>query len=383
MSRSLAPICLLPPSLDTAWKGLAPPAATHQVPRRGDGAIEVATPLFWFDPPWHRLAIETADALATAVANCGITVSALRRDLAPPEATSRFFEPSESIRAETGPQASRPTACSRLLPYRPERYGLSLKDFQGSGIIDLRLAVGRDETGAHAFSQQQIQRWEAALDATPVAGGGWVPAATFPPDVISLEHLGSKILQLRKLAPSAAVFVSLGPFRVAEEIGGLLVPHADVRQLPDGVIVRFDQAGLTPLQLAQQTRRVRACIDAAGQSQLPLWVVPGSVSADDAAKLVALGASGVAVDAWCLPLIEELSQPAEASSAGYEATQRGVVISNVAGYAQLTRWVTETLQPRADRFLGLCRSIHPDPEQRLGSFDREWAESLGIAWLGS
>ncbi len=370
MRDSLSPLCLLPPSIDQGWRGLAPPATFYAIERPGMSPVQLPTPLFWFDPPWHLLTVETADALAASVANTGVTVSALSRDLAAPGGHSAFLNLASTDRE------------SRILPYRPERYGLIADDFDHCSIIDLRLAISRDESGAHVFSQNQIQRWEATTDASPVAGGSWVPATTMPPDVISLDELGSKILQLRKLAPSAAVFVSVGPFRVANEIQRLLRPTDDLQRHPDGIIVRLDQAQLAPLQLAQQTRRIRKCLDSMERKAFPFWLVPGSISADDAARLVALGADAIAVDRWCDVLVQELAEPSEATASSFGYSSRGIVIAGDSAKQRLGSWVESVLAPNVSRFQGLCRSINPNAAERLGSYDPQWAGALGVPLLG-
>ncbi len=370
MTDKLAPLCLLPPTLDTSWIGLAPHGTSHTISRRNDTPLELATPLFWFDPPWHVLPIETADALAHAVAKVGITVSALHRDVSSPGSQSHFFA------------ADVPVSAPRMLPYRPERYGLSPEDFDDCGIVDVRLNVCRDETGAHVYSQSQIQRWEATTDASPVAGGSWVPATTFPPDVVSPDNLGPKLSQLRTLARGAAIFVSLGPFRLAEELNRFLARQTDERQMPDGVIVRLDQATLSPLQLAQHTLHIRKLVDTLGQEGLPLWIAPESITPDDAARLIAIGASGVAVDSWCAEFVEELVNPSEATAASFGYTANGIVISGESARSRLNAWVSDALTPRVARFNGLCRSLNSDPAHRLGSFDREWSKALGVKYVG-
>lgn len=370
MTDKLAPLCLLPPTLDTSWIGLAPHEASHKISRRNNKPLELATPLFWFDPPWHLLPIETADALADAVARVGITVSALHRDVSAPDSQSNFF-------------TSNGSGCApRMLPYRPERYGLSPEDFDDCGIVDVRLNVCRDATGAHVYSQSQIQRWEATTDASPVAGGSWVPATTFPPDVESPDHLGPKLSQLRSLAPGAAIFISLGPFRLVEELKRFLAQQSDGQRMPDGVIVRLDQATLTPLKLAQQTLRLRKLVDEIGEKGLPLWIAPENATPDDAARLIALGASGVAVDSWCDEFVEELANPSEAMAASFGYHANGIVISGESARSRLNDWVSDVLTPMVARFNGLCRSLHPDPAMRLCSFDREWSKALGVKYVG-
>ncbi len=154
----------------------------------------------------------------------------------------------------------------------------------------------RDDTGRFAYSASQIERWEATPSDHPVSGGGWVPSATFPPDVISLQQLGGKFEQLRMLSPSAAVFVSIGPWRLEKELPAVVACQ------PDGVILRLDELQSDQsdgMELAALTRHARRLVDQAGSRQIPLWIVPGPISVLDAVKLIALGASAVAIDQWC------------------------------------------------------------------------------------
>ena len=61
-----------------------------------------------------------------------------------------------------------------MIPYRPERYGLSDRDFDGAAVVDVRLAMRRDSTGRFAFTHaEEIGRWEAT-QAGVAAGGRWL-----------------------------------------------------------------------------------------------------------------------------------------------------------------------------------------------------------------
>ena len=355
----LAQLYLLPPKVTTPWTGAEGLSVRSSIARKGCTPLTLNLPLFWYDPPWYLLPTQLADELAVAVAQLGVMVSAMSSDLVPPSTAPMLFadqtsEPSESEDEDDEPIVHEPTFLPRMVPYRPERYGLSPGDFDHSWLIDVRLMMSRDASGRFAYSPDQIARWEATPDDQPLAGGGWVPAATFPPDVNSIEQLANKFDQLRKLAPSAAVFASMGPYRLADEIPAI------IKAGPDGLIVRLDEVALDGLQLAALTRRARHFMNEAGGKKLPLWLVPGQISADDAVKLVALGASAIGIDSWCDPLLHQC-QPS-----GYSRPP----VENI---------VYEGLTSRIDRFTGLYLSLQRvKKKERLGSFRMTWANTLGV-----
>ncbi len=257
---------------------------------------------------------------------------------------------------------SEPTYLPRIVPYRPERYGLSPRDFDNATIIDVRLMMTRDVSGRFAYSPEQIARWEATPDDAPLAGGGWVPAATFPPDVESLEQLGSKFDQLRRLAPGAAIFASMGPYRLEDELPGIVMAK------PDGLILRLDEVFLEGLQLAALTHRARSLMDQSDAKELPLWIVPGDITPDDAAKLIALGAEGIGIDSWCDPIIDM----SLTSNDSYGYSRR----------PDMEALVTEDLPGKIERFAGLYLSLQRVPKQeRLGSFSDSWANTLRVLAL--
>jgi hypothetical protein len=342
------------------------------VMRRDDGeTVELGVPLFWYDPPWHRIGVSSADAIAVAVSGLGVPVSALISDLAGADQHSTFHDaPSPENEAEDeGDDHGEPLP--RIVPYRPERYGLCDHDFDGARVIDVRLTMNRDESGRFAFSPGQIERWETTPASQPLAGGGWVPAATFPPDVVSLQHLAAKFHQLRALSQTAAVFVSMGPHRLEEELADIVVRR------PDGLILRLDELDLDGLQLAAITRRTRQLVDLQGLAALPLWIVPGEITPDDAAKLVALGASAVAIDSWCAPIIEEAENQHQQSSArsAYSSLSR-------TNDERLVEMVDGDLATKVGRFKGLLHSTAYLPSsQRLGTLNETWSKVLGVRRL--
>ncbi|GAA5508371.1 hypothetical protein [Novipirellula caenicola] len=369
LNHRLAPLHLLPPPVFTPWTGALVNSHRGSISRKQGQDIPLPLPLFWYDPPWYQITMEQADNLAVAVGELDILVTAMHRDLSAPQ-TESIFHAGRQIEPDDSGKSPTHRRYRRIVPYRSERYGLTVTDFDDADVVDLRLMMARDVSGRFAYSPAQIQRWEAAPATSPVAGGGWVPAATFPPDVASMEHLKSKIDQIRRLSESAAVFVSMGPFRMGDELPKLLAAE------PDGLILRLDEIQLEGLELAAITRRARQMMNAEKCSDMPLWVVPGTITPDDAVKLVALGASAVAIDDWCNNLIMQTrdSQPATTAAA-----------TSGAAHQYDPRWgdfVKDHLGELTDRFLGLFESLQSVSEnERLGSFSGTWANVLGVQGL--
>ena len=366
MEDRLSQLCFLPPPVSTAWSGHECDIQPKRIRRRDGEIVPMDLPLFWYNPPWNALSYQQADWLATAVAGFDVMTSALRRDLSEHEASTFHspVPPPEQEGDENEQDKSPPVYLPRIVPYRPERYGLLPEDFDDARLIDVRLTLHRDYSGRYAFSPDQIQRWEATPEDSPHAGGGYVPAGTFPPDVVSLKQLGNKLDQLRKLSPGAAVFVSILPYRLEEELSGVMAAK------PDGVILQMDQSRLEPLQLAGLTRTARRLMKAAQSPRPPLWVVPGPITPDDAAKLIALGASAVAIDDWCDPLVDGV------------LNNGGQGTYSAFGYNDVLRLVHAELSHRIDRVAGLVSSIARIPRsERLGTFSATWAKTLNIPAL--
>ena len=371
MNERLDKLCLLPPPTNTPWSGQAVAESSRRVIQRADAqAVEIDVPLFWYDPPWHRLSADTADVVAVAVGQLGVLVSALRSDLSGPDRQPVLHGVDRQQNEDEPITEPGSAPLPRIFPYRPERYGVSDRDFDGPKIIDLRLTMFRDDSGRFAFSPEQIERWEATAANAPLAGGSWVPAATFPPDVVSMRHLSSKLSQLRALSPAAAVFVSMGPYRLEQELPEIVAAE------PDGLILRLDELELDGLKLAMLTRHARQLVQRAGAADLPLWIVPGEITPDDAVKLVALGASGVAIDSWCDEIIDEAENQNQTLAAGGYASRRR------RNDGDLIELVEQELATRVERFKGLLSSLECLPEnERLASVSDAWGRALGIRSL--
>ncbi|TWT50614.1 hypothetical protein Pla22_33570 [Rubripirellula amarantea] len=359
MNDRLAPLIFMPPPTGKLWTGTSADAGTGTavtIRRSDESVVNLPLPAFWLDPPWHRIPAVVADVVAGIIADMGVVVSALLRDLSEESSPASFHSAEVQVPRH------------RMIPYRPERYGLLADDFDHVSVVDLRLATTRDENGRFAYSPKQIQRWEATADDAPLAGGGWVPAATFPPDVPSLDHLNAKIDQLHALAPKAAVMVSMNPHRIAAELPLVL------SQNPDGVILRCDDVGFDGLMMAAATRFASRAIAKSG-NVIPLWIHGGDLTPSDAAKLVQLGASAVSMDSWCNQVIYRI----EATLVQSSAARLGYNVLRDITPATINALVQEEVQDELNEYLGLCEAAGANGnDERLIAKDGHWAKTLGL-----
>ncbi len=191
MDDRLSQLHFLPPPVSTPWTGAPTMSVGTAVKRQAASDLTLPLPLFWYDPHWSLLPTDLADDLAVAVSSHDVLVSALNSDVAAAHGIAAFLSDQAAVPAGGSPASdreqvdTRPTFLPRIVPYRPERYGLNPIDFDHATVIDVRLMMTRDVSGRFAYSPEQIARWEATPADAPLAGGGWVPAATFPPDVES------------------------------------------------------------------------------------------------------------------------------------------------------------------------------------------------------
>lgn len=359
---------LLTPPSRGIWTSTGMHAAESVVMRPDGQCVHFDAPLFWYQPSWIRLDCSVADELAAAVAEQDIVVSALYRDLAHSNPASGDEQSTLFAAQPETTEKGTPIFLPRMTPYRAERYGLSASDFDETRVVDIRLSPTRDFSGRFAFSPQQMERWERPAEGTRLAGGGHVAAAPFPADVTSIEQLAVKIDQVRSLAPKSAAFVSIGGLRLDQDL------TTAIQSKPDGVIVRMDENEYEGLQLAAFVSRARAILVEKELPNLPLWIVPGPVTPDDVVKLVALGATAVAVDAWCEPLIQQLETIA------LESIVRG---NHETDQTDIETMVSRHLWDDIDRVIGLLSSIEQgsQPDQLLGSFSPKWAKACDVSLL--
>lgn len=244
--------------------------------------LALPLPLIAYDLPWASIAPPRAAVVADALDALGITVAALRCELGEVDRT-----PNAAVDANPG----------RLCPYRPDRYGLTADDLTAAKIVDVRLAACRDPSGHFTYAPERMQRWDLRLTRAlrNVHSHTAMPVRHWPPDVASIDKLPTKISQLRQLAPSAAICVSLETSSLDR---GLPIV---VRSQAELLAIRADDwSPAYGKQLAGVIVSTRKWLNANSPIPVRLVVVPPpSITADDVVKLLALGADMVAVDSWC------------------------------------------------------------------------------------
>lgn len=303
------------------------------------GQIELPLPLVAYDLPWASVALPRAAIAAAALEALGLTVAALRCELGE---TSR--PPSTAAAAPSG----------RLCPYRPDRYGLTLEDLTAAKLIDIRLASSRDTHGRFVYSAECMRRWDlrrakAPKEAhAPTASHAAMPTRHWPPDVPTTDKLPGKISQLRLLAPSAAICVSLDAGSLDAGLPLIVRCQADVLALRAD-----DWAPAHAAQLAGLVTLTRHWLDANGRNTVGVIIVPPpAITADDAVKLLALGADMVAVDGWCGSAMER--SPAAAAD-DWAAATLGVRTRTATD--AISQVETTALQAQLARVVSLVESI--------------------------
>ena len=133
----------------------------------------------------------------------------------------------------------------------------------------------------------------------------------------------------------------------------------------------MDQPEIEGIQLAALVHRARGLMDEHGFAETPLWIVPGEITSRDAAKLIALGASAVAIDAWCNPLVDILQESVPTSR--YDRLS----LQEIPGIASRHLW------DDIDHVVGLVSSISPNETaaQSLGTYHPRWAKVCGATLL--
>jgi hypothetical protein len=355
---SLDALCLLPPRFGAGRRGVPPTPSAFQIERTDASTIELPTRLFLDEAPWYRWCPKIAQTLASQLQQLGVLTSYLHSELG---IQSESDDPTEPDATES---ASHPL---QLLPYRSERYGLNSEEFDTATAIDLRLSPLRDSSGRFAYSAEQIRRWESTPEEQPLSGGGWVSAFTLPPDISDLKDLPSKIHQLRRLSPQAAVLVSVTPEWLWQNRDTLLAAPAD------GLLIRAGQLSVSGLQFAELLHQLLQ-----HTTVPPIWLTPPRwanqqvASVDDCIKLVSLGVSAIAIDGWMEEVFEAVDLVPEPSIySGDPETQLNHAIAGI---------LEEHLLPEIERFTALITTITHSPS--LGTFDKSTAERFNILHLG-
>ncbi len=264
------------------WKLRLPPVdqfrrlpsqvSLHRTLRRADdGVLEMSVPFFWFNPQWHRYAVDRCQAVEQAVTRQGVLVSALHRDLSQDD-----IQPVGNT-------------TKRIVPHRPDRAGLIHRDLVEAAVIELRLLTTPNRFGGFTYESTQWSRWKNVEQlAHPIAAS----AMTFPPEWHSLAVVNRKVEQLRMLG-NAAIVLSLD-----WQHASTLLPQL-VNAGLDGVMIRTQCDPLATLQQATELCHAHGL-------SLWIWLIPEqTLSPEDCIKCLAFGASGIAIDPLCNRILNE------------------------------------------------------------------------------
>jgi hypothetical protein len=249
---------------------LALTVVKQSIEQRAGESLALPLTLFWFDPPWHLANVERSRDVSRAMAEAGIVVSALHRDLSQrDDCDASVFAP-------------------RMAPHRCDRAGWIHRDFENVSIIDLRMTPTRNSEGRYAYESSQLQRWKNVEDEQNDEPNRGVNALLFPPDWRTLSDMTMKISQLRRLS-DAAVFVSCDAANLTSMLPAIVSAKAE------GVIVR------TVGDPASSIIAARKLLDGCeADTTMQLWIaLDQSLSPADQVKCFALGANALSVDSMC------------------------------------------------------------------------------------
>ena len=320
-----------PPALDAFWLGEDAMAAVMKTEQHSPR-------LFWDDPPWDYVDATTAQSIYHRVGSLPIAVSALGSHIGE---VNRTVQDGDDAMFE-----------HRIVPYRAERYGLAAEDIRDAGTIDLRIGFNGAFDRSRAYSENERRR--LGLSDTD---GDW-PAAGLPVECRTMKDVALKVRQLRELGDvlssgatdAMRIHVSLSAACLADHLKDVVAWNVD------GLTIRADDEAWSGVPLAAMVRRLRTDLDQADRDEVALWLVPPATTPDeDLAKLVALGASAVAIDHWCDPLIWK------------------------SGVATEVETVINELAIKVTRFRSRIRSLrHHGDAIPLGCTDGDVAKRLGL-----
>jgi hypothetical protein len=284
LPQKLSDIQLRMPSLDRFVRPASEPAL--RIPISGlDGAIgpqseasrpsnqpavaEAPLPLFWYDPPWHQADVARRRLIAQFVGEFGVTVNVLHREL------------------QVGNEVWDELNVPRMATHRCDRLGWTPEDSQSASIVELRLGIKHDEQLGFHYPSQRLALWLDHDADQPVAPLPPEPLL-FPPEWNDLGQMAAKVTQLKRLGCDT-VYVSIDQQHLEATLPAIAAARAD------GVIVRYNDCPLEALMRYRAWTRDNPT--AAWRPRL--WLAGDQLSAIDAVKCFALGASAVSVDAIC------------------------------------------------------------------------------------
>jgi len=237
-------------------------------PEDSESTPQVPLPLFWYDPPWHRADVLRRRLVAQLVGEFGVTVNVLHREL---QSDGEEWDESD---------------WPRMATHRGDRLGWTLEDAQSARIVELRLGMNRDERGGYSYPTERLAIWLDRDSDHPVDPLPPEPLM-FPPEWKDLSQIGTKVTQLRRLG-SGAVYVSIDESNLDS-----ILPEVSAAKA-DGVILRISHCPLDAMAVYRRWAERTSPI-----WRPRVWLAGGPLSADDAVKCFAMGASAISIDAIC------------------------------------------------------------------------------------
>ncbi|MEM6981012.1 MAG: hypothetical protein AAF539_15230 [Planctomycetota bacterium] len=236
--------------------------------------------LLWRHPPWTSWPTDLAAAVARQLDRRGIGFEALRVELGD-------WQPEQST-------------THRITPYRHDRYGLSDNDFDDTRLIQWQLSTRSELETQWWYDRDRLMRYEQA-DA-PEPANLVLPSMAFAPDVADPNAIGKKLEQLKQLSQSSVgITVDDDDFNSYQPI---------ITQCGADVITWVRPNGIeTADAFLHALMRFRKSIQTCDAKARPLWFVDTrypNLAIIDVIKLVSLGATAVAIDAWFNPVLAEL-----------------------------------------------------------------------------
>ncbi len=119
----------------------------------------------------------------------------------------------------------------RIVPYRPDRFGLTYADLQQATVIDLRLTSVYSDSLPARYTSSQLRHWAVLPEKmNPV---GIMDAPRWPGDLRKIALLERKVQQLRQLASNrSSIWVTIDLLAFEELREALIAARVD------GVIVQ-------------------------------------------------------------------------------------------------------------------------------------------------
>lgn len=320
MALSFDELELHQPAFDDVW---LPQSSTGPPP----GPL-----LFWDDPPWHYLDPSQALPIAKAVAEHGVAVAGLSVQWRRDGSDDDWWQ-------DAGP---------RIAIVNNERFGLDHSDLASSDWIDVRLGHRRAADGTPTWKVNELARLGVTIEAEHAIALG------LPAECTEASELAHTLAWLRQISkPQTLMSLSATSAQIEKildalpQIAGPRDASGDRVPVVDAVIVRGQSGPETPSswwpmadRWMKKLRELCQPNDPGSQTADPdsgisLYVVPRETEPDDAVRLWLGGVGGVAIDAWCDPLIWDA---ATANRDAWTARLRNEVIPKIERVRGLARY---------------------------------------------